>query len=707
MRSVSTVVGLYLALIAMLAVGLALAGKLGEFSSYFNYAASRAGDVLSEEANQPFMTLALEGDDLYLNVTPLRAFSAKYLILEFANNTLTVRELGEVIYNTTLIPLVYNYSGEVFKPILVTGSGVAYVYTPGRDPLLASLDPGLAGKVYVDAEVVSALRSLALREVGALRQVYNPLLNKSVIVVAGLTQLNYTRVDAGLNLTLNFRIGQVFNYSTGELCPALFLDSPQGSITITLFCLSQQAGFFDKTVYYGRLNIGGYPVDLYVEAFGLYRGYAYYWYPQPSAGTIVPVSALYVALRFKPLGYYTVILKGSASLSLTVPGSLTIPFYSPYTNVCDTILDDYLGYPALTPVVLAPSSTFTANASFRGYVNATNIYGGFNQTRQYQFTNATLIGGPAPSYPGSYQPLYTAYAGGFFETSDYIVILAGGTYLLPQGLVNPSNQVQFNATITLDTAVFIQDPSLSIDVPEASIIQLGGLVDYSTPSLQARSWYSLLNYLTLSYLKPGAYAVLELGGSYSTTLNQGEPTVVYSPGRQLTLIEHLAGVAVETLWNTSCTGVNITPTVGAPFWFNITAYSLRLPTPGAPAPLTLSISNGTQADYIAQPHKPAVTVAYGGSVQEVFAYVYRGSNTTLVNNLNTSLRVVLVKLRAVGGNLVLDLGLNPVYTAIVNPGPNYITIPGSFEAGFYALIAQPLGEYSTPLPTEVTLLYVI
>jgi|GEM_PF-6362998 len=706
MRSVSTVVGLYLALIALLAVGLALVGKLGEFSSYFNYAASRAGDVLSEEANQPFMTLALEGDDLYLNVTPLRAFSAKYLILEFANNTLTVRELGEVIYNTTLIPLVYNYRGEVFKPILVTGSGVAYVYTPGRDLLLASLNPGLAGKVYVDAEVVSALRSLGLREVGALRQVYNPLLNKSVIVVAGLTQLNYTRVDAGLNLTLNFRIGHVFNYSTGEFCPAIFIDSPQGLITLTLFCLSQQAGFFDKTAYYGRLNIGGYPVDLYVEAFGLYKGYAYYWYPQPSAGTKIPVSTLYVALRFKPLGYYTVILNGSATLSLTIPGSGTL-FYSPYTNVCDTVLDDYLGYLALTPVVLAPSSTFTANASFQGYVKQTNIYGGFNQTRQYQFTNATMISVSFPPFPNPPPPFYTAYARGFFETSDYIVILAGGTYLIPQGLIYPQDQVKLNVTITLDTAVFIQDPSLSIDVPEASSIRLGSLVDYSTPSIQARSWYSLLNYLTLSYLKPGAYAVLELGGSYSTALNQGEPTVVYSPGRQLTLIEPLAGVAVETLWNVSCTGVDINLTVGAPFWFNITAYSLRLPTPGAPSPLTLSISNGTQADYIAQPLKPAVEVAYGGYLQEVFAYVYRGFNTTLVNNLNTSLRVVLVKLRAVGNSLVLDLGSNPVYTAIANPGPNYITIPGSIEAGFYALIAQPLDEYSTPLPPEITLLYVI
>ena len=706
MRSVSTIVGLYLALIAMLAVGLALVGKLGEFSSYFNYAASRASDVLSEEANQPLLTLAVEGDDLYLNVTPVKAFNAKYLILEFANNTLTVRELGETIYNTTLIPLVYNYSGEVFKPVLVTGSGVAYVYTPGRDPLLAGLNPGLAGKAYVDSEVVSTLRSLALREVGALRQVYNPLLNKSVIVVAGLTQLNYTRVDAGLNLTLNFRIGHVFNYSTGEFCPAIFIDSPQGLITLTLFCLSQQAGFFDKTAYYGRLNIGGYPVDLYVEAFGLYKGYAYYWYPQPSAGTKIPVSTLYVALRFKPLGYYTVILNGSATLSLTIPGSGTL-FYSPYTNVCDTVLDDYLGYLALTPVVLAPSSTFTANASFQGYVKETNIYGGFNQTRQYQFTNATMISVPFPPFPNPPPPFYTAYARGFFETSDYIVILAGGTYLIPQGLIYPQDQVKLNVTITLDTAVFIQDPSLSIDVPEAGSIQLGSLVDYSTPSIQARSWYSLLNYLTLSYLRPRAYAVLELGGSYSTALNQGEPAVVYSPGRQLTLIEPLVGVAVETLWNVSCTGVDINLTVGAPFWFNITAYSLRLPTPGAPSPLTLSIFNGTQDDYIAQPQKPAVAVAYGGYLQEVFAYVYRGFNTTLVNNLNTSLRVVLVKLRAVGNSLVLDLGSNPVYTAIVNPGPNYITIPGSFERGFYALIAQPLDEYSTPLPPEITLFYVI
>ncbi|MGC9012675.1 hypothetical protein, partial [Thermogladius sp.] len=103
MRAVSTVVGLYLALIAMVVVGLAVAGKLWEFSNAFDYAASRAGDALGEASSPPLMTLALSGDTLYLNVTPLRPFTLKYLLLEYPNGTVDVRELDLPVLNSTLL----------------------------------------------------------------------------------------------------------------------------------------------------------------------------------------------------------------------------------------------------------------------------------------------------------------------------------------------------------------------------------------------------------------------------------------------------------------------------------------------------------------------------------------------------------------------------------------------------------------------------
>ncbi|MGC9181782.1 hypothetical protein, partial [Thermogladius sp.] len=395
MRAVSTVVGLYLALIAMVVVGLAVAGKLWEFSNAFDYAASRAGDALGEASSPPLMTLALSGDTLYLNVTPLRPFTLKYLLLEYPNGTVDVRELDLPVLNSTLLPLVRGYSGEVFRPILVTGNGVTYVYTPGRDPLLASLNPALAGKAFIDQDVVDSLRVAGPLVWGAagLREVYDPLSNAPLLVLSGSSPLNYTRVRLGTQLTLYLTVKQAgWPYNS---CPAVYFDIGGWAV---IPCSLQEAGFFDKVFYYKRLDLGGYPVDLYIEVYGLSKGYVYYWYPSLESGTTIPLASFYVALRFKPAGPYALLLNGSVSASVRVPRMVVSPdsvvnalLYVPGTNVCDAVLNDYLGLSALVPLVLAPYSTFTSNASLNAYVVKTGVTGGFNSTRIYSFTNATVI----------------------------------------------------------------------------------------------------------------------------------------------------------------------------------------------------------------------------------------------------------------------------------------------------------------------------
>ncbi|WP_042666875.1 hypothetical protein [Desulfurococcus amylolyticus] len=480
MRAVSAVVGLYLALIAMVVVGLAVAGKLWEFSNAFDYAASRTGDALGEASSPPLMTLALSGDTLYLNVTPLRPFTLKYLLLEYPNGTVDVRELDLPVLNSTLLPLVRGYSGEVFRPVLVTGNGVTYAYTPGRDPLLASLDPALAGKAFIDRDVVDSLRGAAplVRATAGLREVYDPLSNSPLLVLSGSSPLNYTRVKLGTELTLELTIrGQP---SRPYACPAVYFDTG-GWVVIP--CSLQEAGFFDKVFYYKRLDLGGYPVDLYIEVYGLSKGYVYYWYPSLESGTTIPLASFYVALRFKPAGPYALLLNGTASVEVRLPGivfppkpTVTVPFYVPGTNVCDAVLDDYLGPSTLVPLILAPYSTFTSNASFIAYVVKTGVIGGFNSTRIYSFTNATVVSALSDG------PFYAANAAGVFTTSDYLVVLAAGTYLFPP-LTDPVSVASVAVTLALDTLTVAPPPYVAAPVPESFNATLERLVDYNPPPL--------------------------------------------------------------------------------------------------------------------------------------------------------------------------------------------------------------------------------
>ncbi|WP_440059966.1 hypothetical protein ACSU1N_02085 [Thermogladius sp. 4427co] len=701
MNSVSTIVGLYLALIAMMVIGLAIAGKIGDFASSFTYLADKYIDRFREASNPPLMSLVLNGSSLYLNITPLTPFYLKYLIMEFSNGSSDITEMDLLIRSPTLILLMQNYSGEVFRPILVTDNGISYVYTPARDVNLVLLNPAIGGKSYIDSDVVNTLAEQGIKK-GSVTSVYNPLLNSPMLVIAGDTMPSYSLARVNNTLRLDLSLGFTI-LSNGSSCLTVNIYNYQTKLY--LYCLDSSSNYFDNATRITSLTVINHTIDLYIEGFGSYKGVVYYWYPYLTSREPSHIFNLYILLRFKPRDTVSIVLNGTASVNLSFnsPGAF---IYSPYPNVCDTVLDDYFGLSVVIPMIQAPYSNYVSKGYFEGYVNATNIYGGFNQTRQYQFTNASyLLTQPDTSLPyPRYPPIYNASSTGYFATSDYVIIAGGGTYL---ARVLPET-VTINASINIDSLIVLDYPYVTISTQQSGLLNLSSVFQYVYPNPVNRTWYKMYNDLLNNYTAPQSLAYTGPDNNLRIVLDTGGSSVYYTPTGYMNITRTNILLPVLSTWNISCTGSSANFTLGNRIWFNIVGVSANLSSPSIPQPLLLSLNTGLNTTIIlVEPAKPIVTIGYYGSNQSVYAFVYRGVRTILYNTLNETLEAYLVKLTMTKNMLVYDTSTTPVDRFTMYPGINYWIPPSSIDRGFYALLVKPVDNPLITPKYQVIIVYII
>ncbi|GAB6147680.1 hypothetical protein [Stetteria hydrogenophila] len=337
-RGLSEVLGSLILLAAITAAALAYAGLYTKAVKSLKEEASTAAGRVEDVIAAPLMMPDLSGGDLVLRVVPVKPVNVESVVL-VVNGSVRVINVSKPIDSALTLTLVKGYRCEPVYIALVTGSGAVITYSPLQDPRAkaGNLNPDDLKYLehgYVDCNVVDILKR------GASSQ-------SSTQAAQGATS-RMTLYNGGVKYTV----------VPGDAPAYEVIREPNDVYTVAYYKV-RITGSFYLAPGLADVSVEVYNADdqLLGRAVFTSPGERYLFTFHTDLGDDIPVyakitcvsGACLAGLFFESNGSY--IVSGLATPTLKLDYSDPRK-YCPYTNLSFTL-----------PLVLAPESSFTVNAS--------------------------------------------------------------------------------------------------------------------------------------------------------------------------------------------------------------------------------------------------------------------------------------------------------------------------------------------------------